>query len=109
MSFITILGDEGNPILFASITLDDKLLLQFEYFARDENEGDYEFNHTVEPEEIAKISERFGLDPATPILENIKQISETGRGQEFQDLLTHKQIPNEFWSWLNWKTQSVFT
>ena len=100
MSFITILGDEGNPILFASITLDDKLLLQFEYFARDENEGDYEFNYTVDPEEFPKISERFGLDPAAPILENLKQLSATGRGEEFQDLLTHKEIPNEFWSWL---------
>ena len=80
MSYITILGDEGNPILFASITLDDKLFLQFEYFARDENEGDYEFNHTVEPEEFPKISGRFGLDPATPILENLKQLLATGRG-----------------------------
>ena len=101
MTHITIMGDEGNPILYACINSEGKLFLDFEYFARDENEGDYEFNHTVEPEEFSKISERFGLDPATPILENLKQISATGRGQEFQDLLTHKQIPNEFWSWLN--------
>jgi hypothetical protein len=101
MSYITIVGYEGNPILYASMTSEGKLLLQFEYFARDENEGDYEFNHTVELEEFPKIAERFGLDPATPILENIKQISAIGRGQEFQDLLTHKEIPNEFWSWLN--------
>ena len=101
MSYITIMGNEGNPILYASITSEDKLFLQFEYFARDENEGDYEFNHTVGPEEFPKIAQRFGLDPATPILENLKQISAIGRGQQFQDLLTHKEIPNEFWSWLN--------
>jgi hypothetical protein len=101
MSHITIVGDDGNPILYASMTSEDKLHLQFEYFARDDNDGDYEFNHTVEPEEFANISERFGLDPATPILENLKQISVAGRGQEFQDLLTHQIIPNEFWSWLN--------
>jgi hypothetical protein len=94
-------GDDGNPILYASMTSEDKLLLQFEYFARDATEGDYEFNHTVEPKEFSKISERFGLDPATPILENLKQISATGRGQEFQDLLTNNEIPNEFWSWLS--------
>jgi hypothetical protein len=75
--------------------------LQFEYFARDENEGDHEFNHTVEAEGFPKIAQRFGLDPATPILENLEQISEIGRGQEFQDLLTNKEIPNEFWSWLS--------
>ena len=101
MSYITIVGDDGNPILYASITSEGQLFLQFEYFARDENEGDYEFNHTVELEEFPKISERFGLDPATPILENLKQISAIGRGQEFQGLLTYKEIPNEFWSWLN--------
>jgi hypothetical protein len=101
MSYITIVGDDGNPILYASTTSEDKLLLQFEYFARDENEGDYEFNHTVEPEEFTNISERFGLDPSTPILENLKLISATGRGQEFENLLANKDIPNEFWSWLN--------
>ena len=101
MSHQTIIGDDGNPILYASLTSEGKLRLQFEYFARDDNEGDYEFNHTVEPEEFPVIEQRFGLDPATPILENIKQISAIGRGQEFQDLLTNKEIPNEFWSWLS--------
>jgi hypothetical protein len=101
MSHITIVGDDGNPILYASLTSEGKLRLQFEYFARDENEGDYEFNHTVESEEFPVIAQRFGLDPATPILENLKQISTIGRGQEFQDLLTNKEILNEFWSWLS--------
>ena len=95
------MGDDGVPILYASVTNEGKLSLRFEYFARDENEGDYEFNHSVDPGEFQQISERFDLDPATPILESLEQISASGRGQEFQDLLTHKQIPNEFWSWLN--------
>ncbi len=101
MSNITIVGDDGNPILYASLTSDGKLRLQFEYFARDDNEGDYEFNHTVEPEEFQVIAQRFGLDPATPILEIMRQISAAERGQEFKDLLTNKEIPNEFWSWLS--------
>jgi hypothetical protein len=101
MTDITIIGTQGNPILYATMTSEGKLRLQFEYFARDDNEGDYEFKHTVEPEEFPKITQRFGLDPATPILENLKQISATGRGQEFQDLLTHQKIPNEFWSWIS--------
>ncbi len=101
MSNITIVGDDGNPILYASLTSEGKLRLQFEYFARDDNEGDYEFNHTVEPEEFPVIAQRFGLDPATPILEIMRQISAAERGQEFKDLLTNKRIPNEFWSWLS--------
>jgi hypothetical protein len=98
---ITIVGDDGNPILYASLISEGKLRLQFEYFGRDDNEGDYEFIHTVEPEEFPKVAQRFGLDPATPILDNLKQIYAIGRGQEFQDLLTNKEIPNEFWSWLS--------
>ena len=101
MSHITIVGDEGDPILYASMTSEGKLLLQFEYFARDDKEGDYEFNHTVESEEFTKIAQKFGLDPSLPVLENLKQISASSRGQEFQDLLTNREIPNEFWSWLN--------
>lgn len=101
MTNITIVGDDGSPILYASLTSEGKLRLQFEYFARDEKEGDYEFNHTVEPNEFSKISVRFGLDPGAPVLENLQQISVAGRGQEFQDLLTNKEIPNEFWSWLS--------
>ena len=100
MTNITIVGDDGKPILYASLTSEGKLRLQFEYFARDENEGDYEFNHTVEPEEFPKIAQRFGLDPTTPILENLRQISASGRGQEFQDLLTHQKIPYKFCDYL---------
>jgi hypothetical protein len=96
MTNITIVGDDGNPILYVSLTSEGKLRLQFEYFARDDNEGDYEFSHTVEPEEFPKIAVRFGLNPATPILENIKQISAIGRGQEFKDVLTNIEIPNKF-------------
>jgi hypothetical protein len=101
VSNTTIVGDDGNPILYASLTSDGKLRLQFEYFARDDNEGDYEFNHTVEPEEFPVIAQRFGLDPATPILDNLNLISAGGRGQEFKDLLTNTEIPNEFLSWLS--------
>jgi hypothetical protein len=95
------LGYEDRPILYASLTSEGKLLLQFEYFARDDSKGDYEFNHTVEPEEFPKISERFGVDPGGSILESLKQISAIGRGQELKGLLTSKEIQNEFWSWLS--------
>jgi hypothetical protein len=101
MSQITIVGDAGSPILYASLNSEGKLLLQFEYFARNDNEGDYEFNHTVGQEDFPKIAQKFGLDTAAPVIENLMQISASGRGQEFQDLLTNKEIPNEFWSWLS--------
>ena len=44
MSNISIIGDEGKPVLYASMTSEGKLFFQFEYLGRKENEGDYEFN-----------------------------------------------------------------
>jgi hypothetical protein len=52
MSHISIIGDEGKPVLCASLTSEGKLFFEFELYARNKNEGDYEFNHTVEPGEF---------------------------------------------------------
>ena len=100
MSYITIVGDEGNPILYASLTSEGKLFFTFELYARNENEGDYEFNHTVEPEEVAFIAALFGLNPNEPILTNIQKITDTGHGDELQQALTKNKIKNELWTWL---------
>ena len=100
MSYITIVGDEGNPILYASLTSEGKLFFTFELYARNENEGDYEFNHTVEPEEFAFIAALFGLNPNEPILTNIQKITDTGHGDELQQALTKNKIKNELWTWL---------
>jgi len=100
MSYITIVGDEGNPILYASLTSEGKLFFTFELYARNENEGDYEFNHTVEPEEFAFIAAMFGLNPNEPILTNIQKITDTGHGDELEQALTKNKIKNELWTWL---------
>ena len=42
MPQISILGDDGEPILYASQTVEGKLFFTFEYYGRNENEGDYE-------------------------------------------------------------------
>ena len=101
MSQISIIGDEGKPVLYASLTLDGKLFFEFELYGRNENEGDYEFNHTVEPEEFHKIAARFGLNPKAPILSVVRQITDMGRGQELERALTNQEIKNELWTWLN--------
>ena len=76
---IALIGDEGNTMLYASLNTDGSLFLWFEYYGRNENEGDYEFNHTVKPEEFAFIACKFGLDPGNHILANIKRINDSGR------------------------------
>ena len=101
MSQISIIGDEGKPVLYASLTLEGKLFFEFEYYGRHENEGDYEFHHTVEPEEFPQIANRFGLNLNDPILLVVQQITDMGKGQELERALTNQEIINELWTWLN--------
>jgi hypothetical protein len=101
MSHISIIGDEGEPVLYASMTREGKLFFEFELYGRNENEGDYEFNHTVEPEEFPKIAMKFGLNPEEPILNVVQQITDMGRGQELERALTKQEIKNELWTWLS--------
>jgi hypothetical protein len=101
MSQISIIGDEGKTVLYASLTLEGKLFFEFELYARNEHEGDYEFNHTVEPEEFHKIATRFGLNPNAPILSIIQLITDLGRGQELERALTNNEIKNKLWTWLS--------
>jgi hypothetical protein len=101
MSQISIKGDEGKRVLYASLTLEGKLFFEFEYYGRHANEGDYEFNHTVEPEEFPQIANRFGLNLRDPILLVVQQITDMGKGQELERALTKQEIKNELWTWLN--------
>ena len=101
MSQISIIGDEGKPVLYASLTLEGKLFFEFEYYGRHANEGDYEFHHTVEPEEFPQIATRFSLNPNDPILIVVQQITDMGKGQELEWALTKQEIKNELWTWLN--------
>ena len=100
MPQISIIGDEGKPVLYASLTSEGKLFFEFELYARNENEGDYEFNHTVEPEEFSKIASMFALDPKDSILSLVQQITDMGKGQELERALTKEEIKNELWTWL---------
>jgi hypothetical protein len=101
MPQISILGDEGKPVLYASLTNESKLFFEFELYARNENEGDYEFNHTVEPAEFRRIATSFGLNPTEPILHIVQQITDMGKGQELERALTKQEIKNELWTWLS--------
>ena len=91
---IPIIGGEGKTILYASLNTDGNLFFWFEYYGRNENEGDYEFNHTVKPEEFTSIARKLGLDPGNHILTNIKRINDSGRGQELERALTKNEIKN---------------
>jgi hypothetical protein len=98
MPDVTITGEDGKPILYASMH-GEHLLFEFEYYARDDSEMDYEFKHTVFPINFPSIPKKFGLDPTADILVTIKEIQDKGLGQELQDALTVKEILNELFVW----------
>jgi hypothetical protein len=98
---IPIIGRDGRPILFASLTSEGKLFFEFEFYARNDDEGDYEFNHTVEPEEFGYIAAKFGLNQSNHILTNIQQITDSGRGEQLERALTNNEIKNKLWTWLS--------
>jgi hypothetical protein len=100
MAQISIVGEDGKPVRYAYLD-GQNLKLQFEYYARHENEGDYEVIQTVAPEEFTAIANKFGLDPTSEILTIIQQISDAGRGEEFVDALNSKEINCEIYTWVS--------
>ena len=100
MTKVSILGTDGKPILYASLE-GEELRFQFEYYSRSAEEGDYEFIHTVLPEDFSSITTKFALNPEKNILDQIQEISDLGQGVELHDALTAKEIKNELWTWLS--------
>ena len=100
MAQIKIKGKNGKPVRYAYLD-GQNLKLQFEYYARDDNEGDYEVIQTVCPTEFAAIANKFGLDPTSEILAIVQQILDAGRGEEFVDALNDKEIKCEIYTWVS--------
>lgn len=98
MTQIPIKGKNGKPVRYAYLD-GDKLALQFEYFSRGANEGDYEVIQTVSPENFPAIAIKFGLDPTLNILEIVQQISDLRRGDELVKALNKKEIACEIFTW----------
>ena len=98
MTNVVITGEDGKPILYADMH-GEHLRFEFEYFARDDSETDYEFKHTVFPIDFPSISKKFGLAAGVDILVTIKEIQDKGLGQELQDALNNKEIINELFVW----------
>jgi hypothetical protein len=99
---IPIIGTDGEPVLYADLTADGKLLFTFEIYRNEQFDFDYEFNHTVEQEEFRFIAARFGQRQDEPILSVIRQITDSGRGQELERALTLNEIKNELWTWVSY-------
>jgi hypothetical protein len=102
LSQISILGTNGQPVLYADLTADGKLLFTFEIYRNEQFDFDYEFNHTVDQEDFPFFATRFGLRQDEHILSIIQQITDSGRGQELEQALTSKEVKNELWTWVSY-------
>ena len=100
MAQIPIKGKNGKPVRYAWLD-GAELRLQFEYYARDADEGDYEIIQTVLAEDFASIAIKFGLDPKQNILDILQQISESRRGEELVNALNNKEIECETFTWVS--------
>lgn len=98
MAAVTIKSNDRKPIRYASLD-GQNLKLQFEYFARNSSEGDYEVIQTVSPKEFAAIASRYGLDPNSDILTIMQQLSNAGHGEDFVAALNDKEFKCEIWTW----------
>jgi len=98
MKQISLLGKDGDPIRYVGLE-GENLKFEFEWFARTEDEGDYEVIQTVAPAEFPAIAARFGIDPTTDPLSMVQQISDMGRGEELKDALNSKEIYCEIFTW----------
>ena len=98
MAQIPIIGNEGKPILYAYLS-EGSLKFEFEYYGGNEDERDYEFVHTVAPEDFASITIKFGLNPKVGILEIIQTITDAGLGEDLAKALRDKVIKNELFVW----------
>ena len=101
MTQISIIGTHGEPVLYANLTPDGKLVFEFEYYRNEQFDFDYEFKHTVDSKDFASIAIKFGLPQEQPILSIIQQVTDSGRGQELEQALTLKEIENELWTWVS--------
>ncbi len=101
MAQILIIGTHGEPVLYASLSTDGKLVFEFEYYRNEQFDFDYEFKHTVDPKNFGSIAAKFGLPQDQPILSMIQQVNDSGRGQELEQALTLKEIENELWTWVS--------
>lgn len=98
MKQIRIVDNDGKPIRYAYLD-HENLKFEFENYAKDDYEGDYEVLQTVAPADYASIATMFGFDTHEDILTVIQQISDSGRGEDLINALDGKTIKNENANW----------
>jgi hypothetical protein len=97
MAQIPIVGKDGEPILYAFIQF-ETLRLEYEVYGHGPDSRSQETCYSVEPEEYEAIAKKYG-GSATDILAVMKQISDSGRGEEFEKDLDSGAIKRDKFVW----------
>lgn len=93
---------EGRPLYYWN-AVDNGIRFEFEYYARDADEGDLEISFTMPRSEYHKVYEKYEIAESVPMEEAIAQISDSGRGAQLQkDLMESIERVDPF-SWLSFR------
>ena len=95
---VVVLGSTGEPILYCVMN-GGCLEASFEIYGN-ENQSDLEIINSIDPSEYPKILKLFGLPFGMEILDAVEQISATGQGERFKNLIRDKTIKSEHFSWM---------
>lgn len=94
---VTINGKDGKPLWYADVT-EESIHLEYEIYGSG-GQPDLESNNKIPSSEFFKIRERFNFDQDTPMSTVLIKISESGRGDEFQQMLDNKEIKVDSFVW----------
>ena len=100
MSQLEILGNDGKPVLYASLQ-DGNLSLEFEYYGNATGEADLEVIYTIKPDAVAVIKSKFGCAPDMETMAALASISTRGFGEELRDAIRDGEIASERFSWMS--------
>ena len=81
---VTIRNASGTPIWHATVH-NDSIKLEIESYGKGPNDPDIESHESIPDSEFPKIREQYGYQQDYPIHKILKELSDTGRGEEFKD------------------------
>ena len=96
---VTVVGEQGEPILYCEIASDGSLEAGFEIYGGN-GLSDLEIINTIYSSEFDKIKDHFKIPKEVEILDAIEMISARGQGSKFKDFVRSGRLKGEFFSWM---------
>ncbi len=81
---VSIRNTSGTPIWHATVN-NDSIKLEIESYGNDPNDPDIESHESIPDSEFPNIREQYGYQPDYPIAITLRELSDSGRGEEFKN------------------------